>query len=197
MTAEPQDSEQNDTGQRREKVPLIAVYRVFFLVGLFSFGGGMTPWIRRQMVVVHGWMKDEDFMPGVALAQILPGVNSTNLAVYVGQHVRGILGATTALAGLLTAPFILMLIAATSYNYLLSQPWLAAFMAGIAAAAIGMLLATGIAAVRVATVSIASTAIMIATFIAIGILHLPLLWVVAVVTPISVLISWPRGKGNA
>jgi chromate transporter len=183
--------------QSPPKVSLIAIYSTFFWVGLFSFGGGMTPWIRRQMVIVRGWMKDEDFMPGVALSQILPGVNSTNLAVYVGQHVRGLLGATTAVIGLLTAPFILMLIAAGTYKHLLNQPWLHAFMIGIAATAIGMLFATGIASVRLAFVSITSVLIMIATFIAVGILHLPLLWVVAIVTPISIALSWPRGKGNA
>ncbi len=183
--------------QEQKKVTLFAIYRAFFWMGLLSFGGGVTPWIRRQTVVLRAWIKDEDFMPGVALAQILPGVNSTNLAVYVGQHVRGILGAATALTGMLTAPFILMLIAAVTYKYLLSQPWLHAFMAGIAAAAIGMLLATGIASVRLATFSIASALVMTATFIAIGILHLPLLWVVAIITPISVAISWPRGKENA
>ena len=49
------------------------------------------------------------------------------------------------------------------------------------AGAIGMLLATGVASVRLATASISSTLLMIATFIAIGVLHLPLLWVVAAV----------------
>lgn len=195
MPADAQDQQHQHEKQR--KVTLTTIYRTFFWIGLFSFGGGMTPWIRRQMVVVHGWLKDEDFMPGVALAQILPGVNSTNLAVYVGQHVRGISGAAVALAGMLTAPFLLMLIAAGSYKYLLSQPWLHAFMAGVAAAAIGMLLATGVASVRLATASISSTLLMIATFIAIGVLHLPLLWVVAIVTPISIAISWPRANGNA
>jgi chromate transporter len=186
--------EQQVQQKQAQRVSLFALYKTFFWVGLFSFGGGMTPWIRRQMVVVHGWMKDEDFMPGVALAQILPGVNSTNLAVYVGQHVRGVLGATTALAGLLTAPFILVLIAGGTYKYLLSQPLLHSFMIGVAATAIGMLLSTGIASVRLAFVNATSVLVMIVTFIAIGILNLPLIWVVAIITPISVALSWPRGK---
>ena len=187
----------HEQSQRQEKVSLTQIYRAFFWIGLLSFGGGMTPWIRRQTVIVRTWIKDEDFMPGVALSQIMPGVNSTSLAVYVGQHVRGVLGASTALIGLLTAPFVLMLIAALTYKYLLSQPWLQAFMAGIATAAIGMLLATGIAAVRVAVCNVTSTLVMTTTFIAIGVLHLPLLWVVAIITPISIAIAWPRGNGDA
>ena len=83
-----------------------ALYRVFFWIGLFSFGGGLLPWIQREIVTLRGWMKDEEFLPGVALAQILPGVNSTNLAVFVGQRLRGAPGSVVAVIGMLTGPFL-------------------------------------------------------------------------------------------
>ncbi len=59
------------------------------MVGLFSFGGGLTAWFHREVVLVRGWMTDDEFFSGYSLAQLLPGVNSTNMAVYIGQHVRG------------------------------------------------------------------------------------------------------------
>jgi chromate transport protein ChrA len=74
-------------------VSLFAIYRFCFVVGLFSFGGGLfsfggglTAWLRREIVQVRGWMTDDLFFSGYSLAQILPGVNSTNMAVYIGQH---------------------------------------------------------------------------------------------------------------
>src|SRR5690242_11303725 len=69
-----------------QPVSLWSLYRMFFLVGLFSFGGGLTAWFHREIVLVRGWMTDEEFFSGYSLSQVLPGVNSTNMAVYIGQH---------------------------------------------------------------------------------------------------------------
>jgi hypothetical protein len=88
-----------------QRVALWAIYKVFFSIGVMSFGGGLVPWMQREIVTLRGWMKDEDFLPGVALSQILPGVNSTNLAVFIGQKLRGLAGSAVALAGMLTGPF--------------------------------------------------------------------------------------------
>jgi len=171
-----------------------ALYSVFFWIGLFSFGGGLMPWIQREIVIKRGWMRDEDFLPGVALAQVLPGVNSTNMAVYVGRHLLGVSGAAVALIGMLTGPFAAMLVAAYSYKAILGVPALHAAMAGVAAAAIGMLLRMGVSAVRTTSKGVLPIAVMVAVFVAIGVLKWPLVPVVLVATPLSVLAAWPRGK---
>src|ERR1043165_7349773 len=87
-------------------VSLLALYKLFFTVGLFSFGGGLTAWFHREIVLLRGWMTDEEFFSGYSLAQVLPGVNSTNMAVYIGQHTRGALGSAVALSAMLTGPFL-------------------------------------------------------------------------------------------
>src|ERR687896_644032 len=97
---------------------LFAIYRLCFIVGLFSFGGGLTAWFHREVVKVRGWMTDDEFFSGYSLAQILPGVNSTNMAVYIGQHLLGALGAIAALLGLLTGPFAIVIAAASVYQQL-------------------------------------------------------------------------------
>lgn len=178
----------------RVPVTYRALYGVFFWIGLLSFGGGLMPWIQREIVIKRGWMRDEDFLPGVAMAQILPGVNSTNMAVYVGRHLLGVSGATVALVGMLTGPFAAMLVAAYTYKAILAVPALHAAMAGVAAAAIGMLLRMGVLAVGTASKGVLSIVVMICVFIAIGVLKWPLITVVAVATPLSVLIAWPWGQ---
>ena len=60
-------------------VSLLALYKLFFGVGLFSFGGGLTAWFHREVVLVRGWMTNDEFFSGYSLAQLLPGVNSTNM----------------------------------------------------------------------------------------------------------------------
>lgn len=178
------------------KIPVTytAVYSVFFWIGLFSFGGGLMPWIQREIVIKRGWMRDEDFLPGVAMAQILPGVNSTNMAVYVGRHLLGVSGAAAAIIGILTGPFVIMLVAAYSYKAILGVPALHAAMAGVAAAAIGMLLRMGVLAVGTTGKGVLPIVVMISVFLAIGVMKWPLVPVVLVAVPLSVLIAWPWGR---
>jgi chromate transporter len=173
-------------------VPLFALYRVFCVLGLLSFGGGVSAWMHREVVQVRGWMSDQEFISGFALAQILPGVNSANLAVYLGQHLRGAPGAVAALTGMLTGPFIVVILAAVAYHRLVGLPGFAAATAGVAAVAVGMLLRLGLTlAWRVPRRAVAY-AVMLATFAAVGVLQWPLVPVVAVMAPISIAAAWPR-----
>jgi chromate transporter len=123
---------------------------------------------------------------------VLPGVNSSNLAVYIGQHLRGAPGAVVALLALLSGPFVVVIGAALAYQYLLQVPGFQAAVAGIAAAAIGMLVRLGYLAARKAATGVVSALIMLAIFVAIGFLRWPLVPVVLVMAPISIAVSWPR-----
>jgi chromate transporter len=183
-------------------VPLFALYRTFFWVGLFSFGGGLSAWLHREIVQLRGWMTDEQFFSGYGLSQVLPGVNSSNLSVYIGQHLRGALGAVIALLGLLSGPFVVVLAAAITYQYLLAVPGFQATMAGIAAAAIGMLVRLALTAAKGAVQggrlrALVPLSIMTVTFIAIGILRWPLVPVVLVMAPLSIAVAWPWKSADA
>jgi chromate transporter len=179
------------------RVSLISLYGVFFQVGLMSFGGGISTWVHREIVNVRHWVTEEEFMSGFALAQILPGVNSTNLTIYIGQHLRGAAGAATALCGLLSGPFVIVLAVGTIYAKLIALPGFAAAMAGIAAVAVGMLLRLGIVFSRRVERRVVPALVMAATVVAVGILKWPLVAVVAVLAPISIAAAWPRERGNA
>jgi chromate transporter len=179
-------------------VSLVALYRTFFWVGMFSFGGGLSSWLHREIVDIRGWMTDDQFFSGYSLTHVLPGVNSSNLAVYIGQHLRGAAGAVVALLALLTGPFFVVIGAALAYRYLLQVPGFQAAVAGIAAAAIGLLVRLGFVAARRATTGVLPVLIMLAIFIAVGFLRWPLVPVVLVMAPISIALAWPRKpKANA
>jgi chromate transporter len=163
-------------------VPLLALYKTFFWVGMFSFGGGLSSWLHREIVDIRGWMTDDQFFSGYSLTHIL----------------RGTPGAVVALLALLTGPFFVVIGAAVAYGYLLQVPGFQAAVAGIAAAAIGMLIRLGFIAARKATTGVAPVLIMLAIFVAIGLLRWPLVPVVLVMAPISIAICWPRKpKANA
>ncbi len=186
----------SDETDKSARVPLGDIFRVFFEIGLLSFGGGLVSWIHREVVGKRHWIEDKEFLSGVALSQILPGVNSTNVGIYVGQRLRGAPGALVAFAAMLTGPFIAVLIAATTYRWLLALPGFSAAVAGVAAVAIGMLLRFGMEAGRVAARGPAAIAVTAATFFAVGIMRWPMLAVVAVMAPVSILACWPRGEAK-
>jgi chromate transporter len=179
------------------KVPLASLYAVFFRLGLFSLGGGMSAWLYREIVEARRWVSREVFLAGYALGQVLPGVNSTNVTVYIGQRLRGAPGAVVALAGLLSGPFVIVLAAAASYRYLLQIPGFDAAMAGVAAVAVGMLLRLGVVLARRVPRNLVPVAVMTATFVAVGLLHWPLVVVVAVLAPVSIAAAWLRLAADA
>jgi chromate transporter len=178
-------------------VPLSAIYKVFFWIGLFSFGGGLSAWVHREIVQLRGWLTEEEFFSGYGLAQVLPGVNSTNLTVYIGQHLRGAWGALVGLFGILSGPFVVVIAAAVAYQSLLAVPGFQTAMAGVGAAAIGLLAKLAMTSVRNAMRKVQSCLVMLATFAAVGIFHFPLLLVFVVVAPISVALAWPRKSADA
>jgi chromate transporter len=179
------------------KVPLASLYAVFFRLGLFSLGGGMSAWLYREIVEVRRWVTREVFLAGYALGQVLPGVNSTNVTVYIGQRLRGAAGAAVAVAGLLSGPFVIVLAAGATYHYLLRIPGFEAAMAGVASVAVGMLLRLGVVLARRVPSNPVPVAIMAATFVAVGLLHWPLVAVVLVLAPVSIAAAWLRPARDA
>jgi chromate transporter len=180
-----------------KRVSLLSLYGVFLRLGLYSFGGGISSWVHREIVIVRGWVTEEEFMAGYALGQVLPGVNSTNLTIFVGQHLRGAVGAAVALTGLLSGPFVAVIMVGIVYRNLLGIPGFAAAVAGVAAVAVGMLLRLGIVLARRVKCGVASALAMLATFVAVGLLNWPLVPVVLVLAPLSIAASWPRARSDA
>jgi chromate transporter len=171
---------------------IAAIFSVFFRIGLLSFGGGLAGWVFREVVLMRHWLDEDEFMSGLAVGQILPGANITNLTVYVGQRLRGPAGAAAGLFGLLVGPFFAVLALTAGYRILATLPYAEDGLQGVAAAAIGLLLVIVVRGARQAVRRPSAVLAFLATFVAVGIMHWSLLGVVAVVGPLSVWAAWPR-----
>lgn len=86
------------------------LFKVFFTIGLFSFGGGyaMISIIQAEMES-QGWISATEFADIIAISQMTPGPLSTNTATYVGMNTSGILGATMATLAVSLPSFIIMI----------------------------------------------------------------------------------------
>jgi chromate transporter len=84
------------------------LFLVFFIIGAFTFGGGlaMLPLIHKEVVEKRKWVSEDEILDYFALAQSTPGVIAANVAVYIGKSKAGLLGAIAAVAGVTLPAFI-------------------------------------------------------------------------------------------
>ena len=96
---------------------LMKLFWSFFLVGLFSFGGGYAamPFIQEQIVELNGWLTMNEFVDVVTISQMTPGPIAINSSTFVGTKIAGIPGAIAATAGCVAPSCIIVLILAALY----------------------------------------------------------------------------------
>ena len=105
----------------------IQLFTTFFIIGLFTIGGGyaMLSLIQAQVVSVHGWIDEQTFTDIVAISQMTPGPIGINSATYIGYSVLEqtgapeficILGSFTASMAVVLPSFILVLGICKMYN---------------------------------------------------------------------------------
>jgi chromate transporter len=87
-----------------------------FKLGATAYGGpGMISQIKETAVNRYGWVKEGEFMRGVALCQLIPGATMVQIVTYIGYRVRGIWGALTAAVAFVLPAFIVLLALSAIY----------------------------------------------------------------------------------
>ena len=119
---------------------LLELFIVFFKLGAFTIGGGiaMLPLLQNTLINEKKWFTKEEFMDIVAVCQSLPGVVAINMATYVGYKKKGLIGSIVSTFGVTIPSFIMILIIAKFITSLGDNGVLMGAMAGLRAAALGM-----------------------------------------------------------
>ena len=171
---------------------LAALFLSFLTIGCTSFGGGLMGWIRRELVERRGWIDDQQFLAAYGLSQMVPGATNVNLSVIIGARLRGVPGALTALAGLLLIPLSVLLTLGAIYFAARDVPgarWINAGLAGAGAAAIGFNISTGLRLAYRHVRRIGPALIAGGIIAGIGVLRIPLLEVLLVMIPVSLVVT--------
>lgn len=162
---------------------------VGFLKMTLSGFGGVIAWARRMMVEDRRWLSEEEFVETLSLSQFLPGPNIINVAICVGLRFRGPLGALSALAGVVLAPFALILVLGALYLRFGQLPGLHGALAGMSAAAAGLIIAMGVKMAQPLRRRRAALAFGGLAFVAVGVLQWPLLPVLLILAVPSIVIA--------
>lgn len=119
-------------------VALSQIFIAFLVIGTTSIGGGLVAYLRRGLVAKRGWVDDPTFVQMLSISEALPGLNGTNIAILAGDRLRGARGAAAAILGICLPGALIMLAAAIVYGSNGDRPVVAAMLAAIAAAAVGL-----------------------------------------------------------
>jgi chromate transporter len=167
------------------------IFKVFLMAGAISFGGGVVAYLREYLVRGEGWLNDDDFLDALEVSQTLPGLNSVNLSVVVGDRMRGVVGAAVAVAGiLLPGMFIVMTLGVLweeqHHNVLVKN-----FLIGVAVAAVGLLATVTVQLGHRQLTHWLDLTLLMATFAAVSVFHLSLVIVLLTIGPLAVWIYRP------
>ena len=167
------------------------LFIAFSLISVSGFGGVLY-WSRRMMVDERKWMTAEEFNEAYALCNFLPGPNIVNFSVVFGRQVGGTAGALVALLGLLGPPFVIVTLLGLIYAYYGDIAALQRVLAGVAAAAAGLTISTGLkmAAPLLRQRPGFAHGVAMAAFLAVGLLSWPIYWVLGVLIPCSIALAW-------
>ena len=103
-------------------VPLLRFVGYFLFLGAAGFGGpiALAGYMQRDLVERRGWITEEEYRKGLALAQLAPGPLAAQLAMYLGWVRAGIFGAT--IVGIAFVLPSLLMVLALSVVYVNAGP---------------------------------------------------------------------------
>jgi chromate transporter len=121
--------------------PLKSLFAKVFKLGATAYGGpAMIAQIKETAVNRYGWVKEGEFMRGVALCQLIPGATMVQIVTYVGYRVRGVLGALTAAVAFVLPAFIALLVLSAIYFKFHTLWFIQALFKGLGAIVVAIIL---------------------------------------------------------
>ncbi len=178
----------------RGRVGLWEIFVTFLIIGATSFGGGVVAYLRNSLVLDKKWLDEDGFMVALSISQALPGLNATNMAIIVGDRLRGVAGAIAGFLGMTLPGGIFILVLGVAYVSNRDNPWVTGALAGVGAASVGLLAAITLQIGKKQLVHMLDLSIVVVTVVMVSFLHISLVWVLLTVGPAAIFLFRPRGE---
>jgi chromate transporter len=122
-------------------VSLFQFVRYFLWLGTFGFGGpiALAGHMQRDLVEDRGWVSRQDYVEGLALAQLAPGPLAAQLAMYIGYVKGGVFGATAVGVAFVLPSFVMVVCLSAAYVRFGGLRWMQQIFYGVGAAVIGII----------------------------------------------------------
>src|SRR5580658_3203181 len=173
------------------QVSISQIFLEFLIIGATSFGG-VVPYLRGSLVTKRHWVNDMEFVEMLSISQSLPGLNATNMAILVGEKLRGAMGSIAAIIGICLPGAVLMYIVGIFYRMHGDHIWITAALKGVAAAAVGMVLSTVVGLSKKSLAGKFDFVFMVLTVVAVNRLHQSVARTLVAVGLLAILFHRPR-----
>lgn len=119
------------------------LFKIFFRIGAFTIGGGyaMVPLIEDEIVAKRKWIKSEDFLDLLAIAQSSPGILAINIAIFVGYRLKGMKGSLVTSLGAILPSFLMILAIALFFQQFKDNVYVEKIFKGIRPAVVALIAA--------------------------------------------------------
>lgn len=125
---------------------LFDLFKVFFLLGLFSFGGGYASMelIRSRVVTDYHWLTDWEYTDIISIAEMTPGPLGINIASFVGTRTAGVAGTLIATLSYILPALVIVLILSWFYDRYRSLEGVQGVLSGLRPAVVAMIIAAAV-----------------------------------------------------
>src|SRR5438128_9384869 len=127
--------------QETEPCTMRQLLLYFLSLGTFGFGGpiALAGYMQRDLVERRRWISKQDYLEGLALAQLAPGPLAAQLAIYLGWVRARVLGATLVSVAFVAPSFVMVLAISALYVAYGGLSWVQGVFYGIGAAVIAII----------------------------------------------------------
>jgi chromate transporter len=140
-----------DLDVHASRAPSLAAFVGYFLrLGTVGFGGpiALAGAMQRDLVEDRGWVSKDEYVKGLALAQLAPGPLAAQLAIYLGWAKAGLFGATLVAIAFVLPSFLMVIAISVAYVRFGGLAWMQSAFYGIGAAVIAIILRSAYKLVR-------------------------------------------------
>ncbi len=129
----------------------LTLFWTFFKIGLFTFGGGyaMIPLIQAEIAENKKWMRAEEILDIVIIAESTPGPIAVNAATYVGYKVGKFWGSFFATLGLVLPSLMIIFGISLYFDEFLQIAWVQSAFKGIEVAVAILILNAGLKLMKI------------------------------------------------
>ena len=126
------------------KISLLKLYLIFVKIGAILLGGGyvILPIITSEFAEKRNLVEKDEIVDYFAISQSLPGIIAANISMFIGYKLRGKFGAILAMFGVITAPFVCIVMLASVLNLLTDNLYVKGIFWGVGVAVIALIMLT-------------------------------------------------------
>lgn len=162
----------------------VKLFTATFYLSAFTIGGGyvIVPLMKKKFVDDLKWIKEEEMLNLIAIAQSSPGAVAVNAAMLLGYRIAGITGASVAILATILPPLIFISIISVFYSVFRDNAFvnavLKAMQAGVAAVIADVVINLGKSVIKqkeVVSVLIMAAAFAATFFLAVNVMYIILI----------------------